>query len=160
MLTGNTWQFQMAEWAFSCKDRTYLQQRFELPSALTSDCHFRDWYDRRQKYFNHKVRHPLLKSPSTRNGELAWWHWQQTQGLNGSCKNGLVSCLESAGVSCLPVHGLGIRTTLSSLSGRSRWTRCSTTCLSTGRVGGVVCLCRMSRTWLEVAAAASLYPWL
>jgi len=62
MLTGNTCQFQMVEQAFSCKDRSCLQPRFELPSALTS--YFRDYfdrYDRRQKYFNHEVRHPLLK---------------------------------------------------------------------------------------------------
>jgi len=82
MLTGNTCQFQMVEQAFSCKDRSCLQPRFELPSALTS--YFRDYfdrYDRRQKYFNHEVRHPLLKSLSTGSGGLAWWYWQQTQGL-------------------------------------------------------------------------------
>jgi len=34
MLTGILAKFRMAEWASTCMDCTYLQLRFELPSAL------------------------------------------------------------------------------------------------------------------------------
>jgi len=32
----NPMLLQTVEWACTCKDRAYLQPRFELPSALTS----------------------------------------------------------------------------------------------------------------------------
>ena len=40
MLTGILAKFRMAEWASTCMDRTYLQLRFELPSALASKIAF------------------------------------------------------------------------------------------------------------------------